>query len=376
MFNFDPRSGAKNLLKNAVQARQGQRLAIIAENPALGLYDRLSIQCINDVAHAEGLDVDVVWVNEIEECCSPSETVLNTFTDYDHVLFCSRLGDQLRFSQTPGKASCTVNYALDIGALGSSSCTVSHRLMREIQALYETETNQAKEWQMSCPFGTNLKGSQNTQKIESGDVIDFTVNRFPVCAPRPISCDDAQGVIALTHWLTSTSNHLYTDNTLRITSPVFVHLKNGKVIDITGDKQQVNAVRKHHERVASYFDADPWHIQSWHAGLNPGVSYPTDACSDIDRWSKTAFASPQYLHFHTCGEQAPGEISWPVFHPTVSFDQRCYWSQGHFTFLEQPKIKQLFIDNGYPENWPLANIGLNLSLQSTHQDLEALAYEQ
>jgi hypothetical protein len=26
-----------------------------------------------------------------------------------------------------------------------------------------------------------------------------------------------------------------------------------------------------------------------------------------------AFANPRYLHFHTCGNYAPGEIAWSLF---------------------------------------------------------------
>jgi hypothetical protein len=52
-----------------------------------------------------------------------------------------------------------------------------------------------------------------------------------------------------------------------------------------------------------------------------------------------AFANPRYLHFHTCGNYAPGEIAWSLFDARVQLDEEVYWEAGRFTFLDNPDIR-------------------------------------
>jgi hypothetical protein len=50
--------------------------------------------------------------------------------------------------------------------------------------------------------------------------------------------------------------------------------------------------------------------------------------NDPARWSNTVFTSPRFLHFHTCGENPPGEICWMVLDPTVIIDGVALWEGG------------------------------------------------
>ena len=51
--------------------------------------------------------------------------------------------------------------------------------------------------------------------------------------------------------------------------------------------------------------------------------------------------TPRYLHFHTCGDYAPGEIAWSLFDATVLIDGETYWQEGRFVFLERPEVRRL-----------------------------------
>ena len=66
------------------------------------------------------------------------------------------------------------------------------------------------------------------------------------------------------------------------------------------------------------------------------------------------FASPKFLHFHTCGDYAPGEICWMLENHSVYVDRIPLWENGSllpFNFkitsecLEKnEEIKSLFVN--------------------------------
>ena len=76
------------------------------------------------------------------------------------------------------------------------------------------------------------------------------------------------------------------------------------------------------------FGIDPDVVHSWHAGLHDGCPAGLDPHGDPDLWSNTVFGSPAWLHLHTCGAYAPGEICWMVADPTVEVDGRALWQDG------------------------------------------------
>lgn len=350
-MRFDPRRGAGNLLVEAIGAKNGQRLAIVAEDPALGIYDGLVPICVADVGREMGLDVEIIPVGNHAGVDDIPAPVMRALRNSDHVLFHASLGDTLRFSDIPGGATKTMSYALDIGALGGAGCTLSHQLLRLIQAAYEEETDAIRNWRITCPLGTDISGVQDVGAIASGEADNFTITRFPVCAPRPIACNTANGVVAVGHWLIPTGNRLYDDSVLILDEPVSAFIEAGKIRDIQGSPRQVAIFRKHYNRVGKFFDLDPYDLNSWHAGMNPGVSYALDARSNVDRWGRVTFANPRYLHFHTCGDQGPGEIAWSIFDASISFDDRLYWDKGKFVYLERPEIRRLILQcEGAPES--------------------------
>ena len=89
-------------------------------------------------------------------------------------------------------------------------------------------------------------------------------------------------------------------------------------------------------------------VHSWHVGLNPHTFYAGNGPTMI--WSAGARCPspvPRYLHFHTCGDYAPGEIAWSVFDPTVTVDGEVLWRDGRFVWLERADNAELIA--GYPD---------------------------
>ena len=60
MTRFDPRAGAQSLIKEAIGAKPGECIAIIAENPGLGIYDAMVPVCVADVADQLGMSADLI----------------------------------------------------------------------------------------------------------------------------------------------------------------------------------------------------------------------------------------------------------------------------------------------------------------------------
>ena len=63
MGSFNPRAGAETLIMDAIGARPGDSLAIIAEDPSLGFYDSMVPLCVSDVAEQMGISVEIIQID-------------------------------------------------------------------------------------------------------------------------------------------------------------------------------------------------------------------------------------------------------------------------------------------------------------------------
>jgi hypothetical protein len=90
----------------------------------------------------------------------------------------------------------------------------------------------------------------------------------------------------------------------------------------------VAAAEGHYADVAAKFGLIKDYVHSWHAGIHPGCEYLRPAGEHMERWSGSAFGNPRILHFHTCGDYPPGEISLNVLDPTVRLDGVAVWDNG------------------------------------------------
>ena len=108
-----------------------------------------------------------------------------------------------------------------------------------------------------------------------------------------------------------------------------------------GPHESVKAVTDHYDFLANALGVRRDRVHSWHAGLNPRTSFAAPIEDDLERWGAVSFASPRYLHFHTCGDTPPGEVAWSLFNPTVWIDDRIYWDKGQLVWLQRPDNRDL-----------------------------------
>jgi hypothetical protein len=341
----DLQKGAQNLLLGCVGVKPGDEVLLVREDPGPGYYDAAAGDAVEAEARRLGAQVHSLWT--AAPLAGPEQfpkVVAAAMEQVDHTIFFSRIGDQVRFSCLPGSCTCTMTYALDAGYLASDFCTLPHALMQEVLRHFEAELDRARDWRITCPQGTDVSGTIPPPAGDGQEITDFTLKLFPLGIFRPISCANMSGRVVLSNWLMATGTHGYEPQILLLDRPVATVIEAGRIVDFEGDEALCTKVRDHYARVAEIFDIDPQVVHSWHVGIHPKTYYDGAARDNIDRWGNVMFASPRYLHFHTCGDYAPGEIAWSVIDTTVTLDGTPYWQDGRFVFLDREEVRSLLAD--------------------------------
>ena len=340
LAKLDLASGADNLLIGCIQAKPGERLLLLREDSCHGFYDCAAPAFVADYARLIGLDVIELEVDAPGQGIGLPDSVAEVMQHVDHALFFARMGDQLRFDVMPGKCSKTISYAFDVACLGSRFGTTPYRLMADVKAFIDHAVISSEEIRITCPLGTDLTGCLEGMTMDpvGGEV---QVNRFPLTVFKPVPAQSFSGKVALSRWLVGSGAHYYQPYQARFEGTVFALIEQGRVVSYEGPTDVVDMIRDHHSRVGDMFDIDPGLVHSWHAGIHPQTFYPLPAEHNLARWSALAFGSPRYLHFHVCGEEPPGEISWTVIDPTVALDGVPAWKNGRLVLAETSEAQAI-----------------------------------
>lgn len=338
-------AGADNLLDNCVGAKAGETVLVVKEDQDLGYFDIQGADIVAERAKMRGANVMSLTTPRVKGPYAVPPLVRAAVAEADHTIFFSRIGDQMRFCGLPASGTVTMSYALDVKSLASDFCTLPHPFMMEFNALLQTEFERSHNWQITCPMGTEISGI-TPEKEPEAVADDFQVALFPVTVPKPVPANKMNGKIVLTRWVNSTNTHLYDPELHRLEGSVTAIVENGRIIRMEGEPDAVSGLEKHMIRVGAEFGIDPYLIHSWHAGINPKAQYFGKASDDPARWAGMMFGSPRYLHFHTCGDYAPGEICWHILDPTVTSGNRVLWDQGQIAIDEINGIDTLLAKYG------------------------------
>lgn len=320
----DDFAGAISLLRDCVGGVAGERLLIVSEPECNGYYDVHAPKLAAAAGRALGMRVYVTESDSFVNNEDEKALLIDGLRGFDHIVFFSRVGDQIRFTPSEEMPSSTMCYTLNVRALNSNFGTASHHGMCEIKEAIDRAFTQAEHITVSCPQGTQYSGRPRWGETQ----VEVGLKRFPLLVPRPVPANGFSGRIALSRFLIGTGNRFYEPYYMALNDVVFACLENNRITHFEGDDNEVKRVESHYRHVATQLDVEPWYVDSWHAGIHPGCHFEADAQADILRWSGTAFGNPRILHFHTCGEYAPGEISWNLLDPTVVLDDVVLWEEG------------------------------------------------
>lgn len=316
--------GARNLLVNCAEVQPGESLLVVEEDPALGWYDREVPSIIAEEAGKLGLAVDRLTVGAPTN--NGNAAVTDAVARHDCTIFFARLGDQDRFGALPPGTRSVMSYVRDPAMLASAYGRVEHQALVAVKEAVNVVTLGAERIEIRCPLGTAISGTRSA--VEPEGPADVSVRRFPLGVPQPIDASSYSGQVALARYLTPTGSGVYDPACLPLPDVVMAQVEAGRIVGFEGSAETVARVREHYARVSDTFGIDPDVVHSWHAGIHPACAYDPPAGDDPDRWSNSVFTHPRFLHFHTCGGYAPGEISWNLLDHSVLADGVALWDQG------------------------------------------------
>lgn len=350
-------AGAMTLLRDCVGGKNGERLLIVREENT-GFYDDHAPGLVMQAGEALGMQMFEAQSRSFITNADEKTAFLNSLIGYDHIVFFSRVGDQIRFAKNTGLPSTTMCYTLNSEALNSSFGTACYHGMHEIKDAIDESFATATTIRVTCPRGTDYTGQPLWPSEEPAEV---TVKRFPLLVPRPVPAGGFCGQVVLSRFLVGTGSQYYEPYCQPLPNDVIAHFTHNRITHFEGHEHDVALVEDHYINVSKQFDIDPWHVDSWHAGIHPGCHFEPDAEADIFRWSGTAFGNPRLLHFHTCGTYAPGEISWNVLDPTIYIDDVAVWEAGQLFLDRIPEIEAVM--NRHPNlAWLFANPSRSVGL--------------
>ncbi|MEO9650176.1 MAG: hypothetical protein ABJC87_16120 [Roseobacter sp.] len=317
--------GAHNLLINCGNCAPGHRVLLISEEDSGGFYDPHLAPAIHAAGDALGLIIEMYFVPFHREVNDPDETLMQKINDADCTLFLARLGDQIRFHETGLASTQIINYALDRDMLASSFGTIDYQAFESLGRLINKTIEQSESIRVTCPVGTHFEGHAAKFSRFKGDT---TRKRFPISVFAPIPAKGFRGRIAQNGFLTGTGSQYYSPWHCPLEETLFVNFEGNRITGFDGTPKDVAAAKMHYEFVGNTYGIDTYFIHSWHAGIHPGCEYRECAGLNYERWSGCAFGNPRLMHFHTCGEYPPGEISLNLLDPTVSADGVPIWEAG------------------------------------------------
>lgn len=318
-------SGALTLLRDCVGGESGQRLLIVSEPAGSGFYDDVAPAITASAGRTLGLRVYQTESSCFLKSAEDKDMLLETLRGFDHIVFFSRVGDQIRFDDDSALPSSTMCYTLDLEALNSEFGTACYFGLCDVRKAVDDAFRNAGHVQVTCPLGTDYAGQPDWPE---GAPIEVRIKRFPMLISRPIPAAGMHGRVALSRFLVGTGSRFYDPYCLPLTDVVFARVDGDRILGFEGEPDEVSKVAQHYAHVSELFAIDAHCVHSWHAGIHPGCHFQPRAESDILRWSGTAFGNPRILHFHTCGNYAPGEISWNILDPTIRIDDVAIWEDG------------------------------------------------
>jgi hypothetical protein len=339
--SYDIEAGARNLLLNCAGARPGDRLLLVGEQSTLPFFDSQLCHDVADIASGLGIDSEILLARPVVDASQFPAEVSAAMQSVDITIFFSRLGDQIRFSQTPGNSTKIMTYTLSREHLGSAFATVDYRLMHRIHDHLFTKIKGSKTYRIESANGTSLNAELPGQTGSNQPVAsDFTVELFPVMIFPPITFFRLNGQLVLEHFLLSSSTRAYPDSVLYLDSAVTVEVEDSCMVGFDGDSGLVTRLQSQLERAAGLTGGDPYRLNSWHTGINPYTFYNGDLHANLEQWGTVTYGSPRYTHIHAAGND-PGDISIQLFDASISFDGEPFWDGGKFTYLDSPEVQNL-----------------------------------
>lgn len=331
--------GIDNLLQRCVKIGAGETLLLVGETGEDAYYDTDLCMAVKQAADGLGAVVQLEYARPVADGANIPHAVLDKMIKADATVFFSRLGDQTRFTGSPGTGKKVMCYTLTKAHLGSSFATIDHNKMTQMLELLEAHMLTCDSYRIRTRCGTDLVGEIIANK-SSEPTREFHLELFPVMIFEPIRCRNLNGSMTISGFITSTSTRAYENSVLKIDAPVKALVKDSMITSFEGDGITEQQVIRQLEKAAELTGGDPYAMHSWHTGINPGTFYEGTPFDNLEKWGTVAYGSPRYTHFHGAGLE-PGDAAYSLMDATIEFDGEPIWQDGRFLFLDKPEVRSL-----------------------------------
>lgn len=331
-------AGVRNLLFSCAQARPGDRILLVGETGEQPYFDPSLCDTVAAIAEGMGFHPTVLKAAPVATAAQFPAEIRSAMDDADRTIFFSRLGDQVRFELPRDKARAVMTYTLDQGYLAAPFAAADYAVMKRVHDALLDLILSAETYRLTGDCGTDLISEMAQGRDDA--LAEFALDLFPVMIFPPILCQNLRGTLAIRHFVTSSSTRAYADSTLVIQEPILCHVEGSRMVSFDGPPYAVAQLEQQLIRAAALTDGDPWRINSWHTGINPGTYFEGDPYADLELWGTVAYGSPRYTHMHVAGVD-PGDAALHLMDLTIAFDDQVVWDRGRFVFLDRPEIQAL-----------------------------------
>ena len=328
----------RNLLLECAEAKAGDRVLLVGEEGENPYFASDLCEAVAQVALRLGMVPEIVKTRPVADASAFPDVVRSAMEQADHTIFFSRLGDQVRFDLPDNKAKAVMTYTLNLDYLAAPFASVSFDVMKQIHDALLDMILASKTYHISGPCGTDLISEIKVGRTKA--VSDFALKLFPLMIFPPVNCHKMNGILAIKNFVTSSSTRAYEDSVLVLDHPIMAKIADARIIDFEGPASLIARLKSQLERAASLTGGDPYLINSWHTGINPGTYYKGNPYADLELWGTVSYGSPRYTHMHTAGID-PGDAAFHMMDMTIAFDHQLIWDEGRFVFLDMPEIQEL-----------------------------------
>ena len=343
LLNTNLAGGIENLLVNCAGIRPNDRVLLISEEDELKFCESHAVVATANECQRLGASAQIMEIPFQPVNATIPDDLQAGIEQSDVVISFSRLVDQMRFMDFNNCRKCVVNYAATKERLSSPFSTGEYRAFMELKNRIEEMITNCETVEVTCPRGTNFSGPGN----ELGGIKDdVRIKRFPMLIFTPVIAARFSGRVAMPRIMIGTSRNFYSPYGLQFRETLYADFQNGRLTAFDGNVEDVDRADRHLDLVSAQYGLDRNFVHSWHAGIHPANTSPISAFDDYVLWCNSTFGNPRLLHFHTCGREPPGEISWNVLDPTISFDGVVAWEQGRLAIERIPGA--LSIADRYP----------------------------
>jgi hypothetical protein len=321
--------GAQNCAVDCARVKRGNQVYIVNET---GTVDEKVSDVIEEIVKRESARAIVVWETPIAKGSSEiPRRVLEAYTEGEVVIshFPSLKREALYpYVQGDTRPRAT-NRAVSVNLLQSEWARFPYGLQAIIIKTIDDILAQGKDWHITSPNGTDVKGRVGTSTsrvaqayFTRGEDDSRASRNFPGGVHTPLVSAETRGVIVV--------DHANVRGGFRPTRPIRIELKEGKVVEIQGG-DDAGTIIKELEKTDGYLD-------SWHAGTNPKTITPATRGENPTSWWTYVHCSPMVLHFHLGRTHAPVNVA--SFNQTVTIDGRKIYDQGKLAVLDELEIQK------------------------------------